>query len=206
MSLRVFAVCLVGAVGCVDVPDYDDPREVPLENEGYVSCANLLANGNFDATPVGWSFSTTETLIDERQLGTDHPFSASSGYYFAWLGGANNATRTASQRIQVPQTTTLELVGEHFVAAETTSGRVEDTLKIEILSDTGAVLTTVASFSNLDSAADDAPFYWKDLRKSIASPSLAGKTVTFRITAITDSAYNTNFLFDSLELKPADCL
>jgi hypothetical protein len=196
----------VGAAGCADVPDYDDPRDVPLENEGYVSCDNLLANGNFDSTPVGWNLSTTELLIDERQLSAGHPFSASSGYYFAWLGGANSATRSASQRIQVPHTSALTLVGEHFVAAETTSGRIEDTLRIEIVSDTGAILATVASLSNLDSIADGASFYWKDLRSQIASSSFAGKSVTFRITAVTDGAYNTNFLFDTLELKPADCL
>lgn len=205
MSLRVLALCSIGAIGCVDVPDYDDPRQVPFEDDGYVSCDNLLDNGDFDSSPVTWSFSTSELLIDERQLGSDHPFSASSGYYFAWLGGANNATRSASQRIQVPQTGSLDLVGKHFVAAETTS-RVEDTLKIEIVSDTGAVLTTVASLTNLDSAPDTASFSWKDLRTTVASQAFAGTTVTFRITAVTDSAYNTNFLFDTLQLKPADCL
>ncbi len=203
MSLRV--LYLVGAIGCVDVPDYDDPRHVPLEGDGSVSCANLLANGNFDSTPVGWTFSTSELLIDERQLGTDHPFSASSGYYFAWLGGANNATRTASQRIQVPTTGSLKLVGKHFVAAEI-RGRIEDSVKIEIASDTGAVLANIAYFTNLDSVSESASFYWEDLRTEFASQTFAGKAVTFRITAVTDSAYNTNFLFDSLELKPADCL
>jgi len=205
MSLRVLAICLVGAIGCVDVPDYDDPRQVPFEGDGYVSCENLLDNGDFDSSPVGWNFNPSSLLIDERQLGSDHPFRASSGYYFAWLGGANNATRSASQRIEVPHTSSLKLVGKHFVAAETT-GRVEDTLKIDIVDDTGAVLATAASFTNLDSAPDTASFYWKDLRTDVASQTFGGKTVTFRITAVTDFANNTNFLFDTLQLKPAECL
>ena len=205
MSMRLAALCLVAA-GCADVPDYDDPREAPLEEDEYLSCQNLLDNGAFDSSPVTWDLKPSDILIDQRQLSSDHPFSAYSGYYFAWLGGSLSATRVASQRVDVPRTNALKLVGKHFIAAVTTTGHVEDTLKIEIVDDAGKVLATVVSFSNLDSVPSTASFAWKDLRTDIASQAFAGKSVTLRITSVTDSANNTNFLFDSLQLTPGGCL
>jgi hypothetical protein len=206
--LRMLAVCAVTAVGCADVADYDDPRQVPLEDDEYVSCTNLLRNGDFDYSPVAWQFQPADILTDERQLPSDHPFSASSGYYFAWLGGSNTAiTKTASQFIDVPRVSTLKLSGKFFVAAVTTAGRVEDTVKLEILDVTGGrVLATVASFTNLNSIPDGVSFSWTDLRADLPSQLFSGTRVIFRITSVNDAANNTNFLFDSLELKPPGCL
>jgi hypothetical protein len=196
------------AVGCADVPDYDDPRSVPLEEDDYVSCEDLLENGDFDYSPLTWDLRPSDILIDERELPTDHPFSASSGNYFAWFGGSNGAiTKIASQQVDVPRVNTLKLSGRYFVAAVTTAGRVEDTVKVELIDvSNNAVLATPASFTNLNSVAESAPFAWADLRVEIPSQAFAGKTVIFRITSVNDAANNTNFLFDSLDLKPPGCL
>ena len=201
MSIRVLVICLA-AVGCADVPDYDDPRQVPTEEDDYVSCENLLDNGSFDTTPLAWQLSSSDIVIDDRKLPADHPFSASSGYYFAWFGGVLGATRSASQLVTVPARNMLKLSGKYFVAAETRT-RVEDTVKIEIVD--GMNVIGVVSFTNLDSGSDSAPFTWINLQKDIASQAFAGKTVGVKITSVNDSANNTNFLFDSLELKPAGC-
>jgi hypothetical protein len=202
MSIRLLVVCLAAVVGCADVPDYDDPRQIPLEEDDYVSCENLLENGSFDTTPLGWQLSPTDIIIDERKLPAGHPFSASSGYYFAWLGGVLGASRSASQLVAVPARNMLRLTGKYFVAAESKI-RVEDTVKIEIVD--GMNVVAVVSFTNLDSVSDTAPFSWVNLQKDISSQTFAGKTVGFVITSLNDSANNTNFLFDSLELKPAGC-
>jgi hypothetical protein len=204
--MRMLVLCLAGAIGCADVPDYDDPREVPLEDDPSLSCSNLLHNGNFDTTPLTWSLQPADLLIDQRNLSADHPFYAYSGYYFAWFGGSvTTATKVGSQRVDVPRTSKLRLVGKYFVAAVTTAGRVEDTVKLEIVDAAGNVLATAASFTNLDSISETATFSWKDLRVEIASQAFAGKSVAFRITSANDAANNTNLLFDSLQLVPGGC-
>jgi len=205
---RLLALCLAGLVACANVPDYDDPRLIPDDDGGgdVVTCTNLLVNGAFDTTPVGWTFNPGDIVKDERQLPTDHPFYASSGDYFAWFGGSYNQTKIASQKITVPNTAKLKLTGKYFVAAVTTAGNMEDTVKLEIVDDAGKLLTFVTGFSNLDSVSETATFLWKDLHTEIPSQPFATKAVTFRITSVNDAMNNTNFLFDSLELKPTGCL
>jgi len=206
MSMRMLVVCCAGVVACADVPDYDDPRQVPAEGDDYISCSNLLANGAFDTSPVGWTLNPADLIKDERQLPADHPFHAASGDYFAWLGGAYSKTMVAYQRIAVPNTPKLRLTGKHFVAAVTTTGVMEDTVKLEIVDDAGKQLAAIAAFSNLDSVPETATFGWKDLRTDITSQAFAGKPVVFRITSVNDAANNTNFLFDSLSVVPGGCL
>lgn len=205
MATRVLAICLVGLVACADVPDYDDPRQVPVEGD-YISCENLLGNGNFDSSPLMWSLSGGDVVQDERQLSSDHPFRADSGYYFAWFGGTQSQTRSASQRFAVPNTPRLKLTGKHFIAAVTTAGVMEDTVKLEIVDDGGRVIAAIAAFSNLDSIPETASFSWKELVTEFTSQPFAGKSVVFRIVSVTDAANNTNFLFDSLQLRPSGCL
>lgn len=68
---------------------------------------------------------------------------------------------------------------------------------------TGGVLSTVQRWSNLDTNnREDAS--WRDFRATI-SEDYSGQTIVLRWTSVTDQTLNTNFLFDTLTLKPSSC-
>ena len=201
--MKHLVLCLLAISGCAVVPDFDDPRQAPLDEDTSVSCNNMLTNGTFDGALIVWTIHPGEVLIDERTLPSGHPYHAWSGDYFVWLGGRMSAMQSVSQPIAVPRTNTLRLDGWYALEAERVTG-VEDTFKIEIVDEANTVLATAKTFTNVD-AAQSTGLLWNPLHIEFPSSAFADRTVTFRIASSTDAINNTNFLFDSLELTPGSC-
>ena len=79
--------------------------------------------------------------------------SAHAGTYFAWLDGYGSATTdTVTQSVAIPSTTTTATLSFwlHIDTAETTTTTVYDTLTVQLQNSSGGVLTTLATYSNLD--------------------------------------------------------
>jgi hypothetical protein len=202
ISIRIlFAVCAVA--GCTDLPDYDDPRGHAAETVD--PCDELLVNGDFDDGPVGWQANPGDVIYDDAEISPT--IYAHSGSHFVWLGGSYSVTRSLSQELQIPANTTrLTLEAKYIVAAEAENGPVEDTFKLELLDNSGRLVSTPLMLTNTTwtLTADD-PFQWSDLDVTINTDTTAGQRAVLRMVSVNDSQNNTNFLFDSLRLRSSAC-
>ncbi|MBA2542274.1 MAG: hypothetical protein H0V17_21715 [Deltaproteobacteria bacterium] len=201
--VRLTTVCTIA--GCTDLPDFDDPRAHEAE-EAVDSCDDLLVNGDFDdGATVGWSANADNIIFDAD---TVEQIYAYSGRYFAWLGGELSVTRNLTQELSVPAgATSLRLEGKYSVAAESETGPVEDTFKIELYNSGGMLVSTPLTLSNTTwtiGGGDDF-FRWSDLVVNINTEAVAGQRAKLRLVSVNDSLNNTNFLFDSLSLRSTGC-
>lgn len=153
----------------------------------------LIANSGFEAASASpWNLSsgvlcTTSTCSGE----TPH-----SGNGFAWLDGYGSThTDTASQNVTIPAGRTKATLSFylHIDTAETTTSTAYDTLRVQLLNSSGAVLTTLATFSNLNKVSGYAQHSY-DLSKYI------GSAVTLKLTGSEDSSLQTSFVLDDVTL------
>lgn len=204
ISIRLFAVVLLAVAGCTDLPDYDDPRMHEAETAAD-NCDDLLVNGDFDDGSVGWKATPADIIFDDTDISPT--IRADSGDYFAWLGGDFSVTRTISQEIQVPtNAAVLRLRGKYVVVAETETGPVEDTFKLELYNSAGMLQSTPLMLTNTTwTIPGDGIFEWSDLDVKINTGAAAGERALLRLSSTNDGQNNTNFLFDSLSLRGSAC-
>jgi hypothetical protein len=201
MKTPILIAGALALVACTDLPDYDDPREFDPPT---VPCNDLLANGNFDLGAASWTGDAASVIQDDRNV-PNMVIVAETPHDFAWLGGVDSATRTIAQNFDVPdQVTMLELDGYLFVAAVTETGPVEDTLNIQLLdAATGSVIQTPLMLTNLDANRGATNVVWKSFQVAMAPGN--ARRVTLQLQSMNDAANNTNFLFDTLRVRPAGC-
>jgi hypothetical protein len=81
----------------------------------------------------------------------------------------------------------------HVDTAETTTTSAYDTLKVQVFNSSGTLLTTLATYSNLNAASGYA----------VHTNSLAayiGQTVTIKFTGTEDASLQTSFVLDDITL------
>ena len=119
---------------------------------GTCTAKQLLGNPGFESGNTVWS-ATADVILNNSET---EPYEQShSGSWFAWLDGYGTPhTDTVAQTVTLPtgcQNYTLSF-WKHIDTSETTSSAV-DTLKVQLLNSSGTVLTTLATFSNLNAAS-----------------------------------------------------
>jgi subtilase family serine protease len=138
------------------------------------TAAQLLGNPGFESGNTVWS-ATSEVILNNSE--TEPYEKAHSGSWFAWLDGYGTPhTDTLAQTVTLPascHTYTLSF-WKHIDTSEDTSSAV-DTLKVQLLNSSGTVLTTLATFSNLNAANG-----YQQVSYSIAG--YAGQKVTLKFT------------------------
>ncbi|MEY9878452.1 F0F1-type ATP synthase membrane subunit c/vacuolar-type H+-ATPase subunit K, partial [Streptacidiphilus sp. MAP12-33] len=152
---------------------------------GCTSPGQKLANPGFESGSASWS--ATAGVIGQN--GPSEP--AHSGSWNAWLDGYGTThTDTLSQKVAVPAgcTDTFSF-WLHIDTSETTTTTAYDTLKVQVLSSTGAVLGTLATYSNLNHISGYA-------QHSFSLASYAGQTVTLKFTGSEDASLQTSFVVD----------
>jgi hypothetical protein len=82
----------------------------------------------------------------------------------------------------------------HVDTAETSTSSAYDTLKVQVLSSSGAVLSTLHTYSNLDHNTGYA-------QHTFSLASYAGQTVTLKFTGAEDYEYQTSFVLDDTALN-----
>jgi PKD repeat protein len=163
------------------------------------------------ATPTAPSTCTASQLIGNPgfETGTASPWTATSGVvsnsssepahsgsWDAWIDGYSSAhTDTLSQSVTIPtgcNTSTLSF----WLHVDTghTSTSVIDTLKVQLLGSSGTVLTTLATYSNLDANTGY-------LQKSFNVGAYAGQTVTLKLTGVQANSVQTSFVTDDYTLN-----
>jgi hypothetical protein len=130
-----------------------------------------------------------------RSTGGNHR----SGTGYLILGGVDNASQSAFQQITIPSGTSPSLnFWLNITSAETTTTTQFDRFFVEVRSTSGALLATLATFSNLNKVT--APNAYT-LRGAFNLSSFAGQTVRIQFRATTDVSLITSFRVDDVSVR-----
>jgi hypothetical protein len=157
---------------------------------GTCTAAQLLGNNGFESGNTTWSASSGVITNSSSQ-------SARTGSYYAWLDGYGTATSdTLSQSVTIPSDCTAAALSFylHIDTAETSTSTAYDTLKVQVLNSSGTVLSTLATYSNLNAASGYT-------QRSFSLASYAGQTVTLKFTGTEGSTLQTSFVVDDTALN-----
>ncbi|MFD4370178.1 S8 family serine peptidase [Streptomyces sp. NPDC058486] len=148
-----------------------------------------LANRGFESGNTAW---TASNGVIDNTTGTP----GRTGAWKAWLGGHGSArTDTLSQRVTIPQAATRANLRFWLrVMSDETGTGAYDTLRVQVLDDSGAVLSTLATYSNQNRGTT-----W--LRKNFDLSAYRGQSVTLRFTGQEDASLKTSFLVDDTSLS-----
>ena len=138
--------------------------------------AQLLGDPGFEngSTITPWTETSTlgYTPITDASGETAH-----SGSWMAWFNGnGTKDTDTLSQTVAIPSGCSATLsFWLHVDTTESTSTAKPDTFTVQLLNSSGSVLTTLATFSNLNAASGYTQY-------SYNVSSYAGQSVTLKFT------------------------
>jgi PKD repeat protein len=170
--------------------------EGPQSNEASgtpTSCtaAQLLGNPGFE-TGSAAPWSATSGVISNNSKEPPH-----SGSWDAWLDGYGAThTDTLSQPVTLPAGCGSYNFSFwlHIDTAETTTTTAYDKLQVQVLNSSGTVLSTLATYSNLNHATGYA-------QHSFNLSAYAGQNITLKFTGTEDYEYQTSFVIDDTALN-----
>jgi exo-1,4-beta-D-glucosaminidase len=166
---------------------------------GGCTAAQLLGNPGFEngANPAPWTQSSTLGSNPVNNDTADQP--AHSGSWDAWLNGDGSPdTDTLTQTLTLPAGCTTATLGYwlHIDTTESTTNTPDDTLTVQLLNPAGTVLTTLATYSNLN-AATGYHQHTADLSTYL------GQTITLKFTGTETDTHGgtTSFVIDDTTLN-----
>ncbi|WP_329129983.1 immune inhibitor A [Streptomyces sp. NBC_01476] len=155
---------------------------------GSCTDAQLLANPGFESGASSWSASSG--VINNSSSEAAH-----SGSYKAWLDGYGKATTdTLSQSVTIGSGCAATLSFWLHIDTAETGSTVYDTLKAQVLNSSGTVLSTLATYSNVNAASGFT-------QRSFDLGAYAGQTVTVKFTGVEGSKLQTSFVVDDVALN-----
>jgi hypothetical protein len=153
----------------------------------------ILGNPGFEngsTSPAPWS--VTSGVINNSTSEPPH-----AGSWDAWLDGYGTThTDTALQTVTIPSTATAATLSFflHIDSAETSTTTAFDTLTVQVRNSSGTVLSTLATFSNLNKATGYS-------QKSFNLLSFKGQTIQIFFKGVEDSTLQTSFVLDDVTLN-----
>jgi Putative Ig domain len=158
------------------------------------TAGQLLGNPGFESGNTVWS-ATADVIVNNTESA---PYEQShSGSWFAWLDGYSGAhTDTLAQTVTLP-TGCANYTLSFWRHIDTTVKRqtAQDTLKVQLLNSSGTILTTLATFSNLNAASG-----YQQVSYSLAA--YAGQKVTLKFTGTqTGRGGTTDFTIDDTAIN-----
>ncbi|HEY0065320.1 MAG TPA: CehA/McbA family metallohydrolase [Telluria sp.] len=153
------------------------------------AAAQRLLNTSFESGSGAWTASAGVITSDSGQA-------ARTGSWKAWLNGYGAAhTDSLYQSVAIPATVTGATLKFwlKIASSETTTTNAYDTLKVQVRSSTGAVLATLATYSNLNKGTTF-------LEKSFDLSAFKGQTVRIYYEGIEGSTVATSFVIDDVTL------
>ncbi|HEX4789190.1 MAG TPA: phospholipase D-like domain-containing protein [Actinospica sp.] len=158
---------------------------------GGCTAAQLLGNPGFETgTAAPWT-ATSGVVSDHTQ----EP--AHSGTWDAWLDGYSAATTdTLSQSVALPSGCSSYQLSFwlHIDTKETSTTKATDTLKVQLVNSSGTVLSTLATYSNLNAASGYT-------QRSFSVSAYAGQSVTLKFTGVQAGSTATSFVVDDTALN-----
>jgi kumamolisin len=171
----------VGTSSTVSVTVSNSGSQQLIGNPGF-------ENGSTNTAP----WTTTSGVVDSS---TGEP--AHSGTWKAWLCGYGTThTDNIVQTVTIPSTATTATLTFwlHIDTAETTTTSAFDTLQVQIRNSSGAVLATLATYSNLNKNTGYA-------QKSFDVSAYKGQTIQVYLVGSEDSSLQTSFVVDDFALN-----
>jgi hypothetical protein len=172
---------------------YDAAGNVGTSGAASFSISNgatqLIVNGGFESGKSSWSASNG--VITDGTVQAAH-----GGSWKAWLNGYGDArTDTMYQQRAIPSAATAVTLAFwlRVDSSETTTTTAKDTLKVQVRSSSGALLATLATYSNLDKGTTY-------LQKSFDLTAYKGQTVRIYFEGIEGSTVQTSFVIDDVSL------
>ncbi|MEV5782014.1 hydrolase [Streptomyces sp. NPDC052287] len=156
---------------------------------GTCTAAQLLANPGFESGTGSWTATSGVITNSSGEA-------ARTGSYKAWMDGYGSArTDTLAQTVTIPSgcAATLNFY-LHVDTAETTTSTAYDSLKAQVLNSGGTVLSTLATYSNLNAASGYT-------LRSLNLSAYAGQSVTVKFTGTEGSMLQTSFVLDDTALN-----
>jgi hypothetical protein len=160
---------------------------------GDTSTQQLIANPGFEngsASPAPWT--ATAGVIDNSTTRASH-----TGSWKAWLNGYGTThTDTLFQNVTIPSTVTSATLAFwlHIDTKETTTTAANDTMQVQLRSSTGAVLSTLASYSNLNPIANYQ-------QVSFDVTPYKGQAVQVYLVGAENGSLQTSFIVDDFALN-----
>jgi hypothetical protein len=152
--------------------------------------AELLVNGGFEGSASPWIGSGSGYFYSTGA----YPHSG-TGYII--LGVNNNVTGQAYQTVSIPSTASGAFsFWLNVTSSETTTTTQYDRLFVEVRNTAGTLLSTVATYSNLNKGT--AGVY---SQKSFNLAAFRGQTVRIQFRATTDVSLTTSFRIDDVSLR-----
>lgn len=149
----------------------------------------LLLNPGFESGAVSWT--ATAGVIDNSSGEASH-----SGAWKAWLDGYGRThTDSVYQQVAIPSggsSATLSF-WLHIDTAETTTATQFDKLQVQIRNAANTVLTTLATYSNLNKNSGYA-------QRTFDVSSFRGQTIRVYLLGTEDSSLQTSFVVDDFAL------
>jgi hypothetical protein len=153
------------------------------------SAIQLLLNPGFESGAVNWT--QTAGVIDNS---TGRP--ARTGLWKAWLNGYGTThTDSLYQQVTIPSTATVATLTfwVRIDSAETTTTVQYDKLQVQLRNSANTVLTTLATYSNLNKNSTY-------VQKSFNVLAWKGQTVRVYLLGTEDSSLQTSFVCDDFAL------
>ena len=154
------------------------------------TATELITNGGFESGSTAW---TASSGVITNATGE----AAHAGSYKAWLDGYGTATTdTVAQTLTIPSAATSATLTFwlHIDTAETTTTTAYDTLTVQLQNSSGGVLTTLASYSNLNKNTGYT-------QKTFDVSAYKGQTVKLYFKGVEDASSQTSFVIDDVSLK-----
>jgi len=167
------------------------PTSSPTGGSGSCTSAQLLGNPGFETGSASPWTASTNVLADSSK---EPP---RTGSWDAWLDGYGTATTdTLSQTVRLPAGCSTATLGFwlHIDTAETSTTTAYDTMTVQVLNSSGTVLSTLATFSNLNKVSG-----YSQHTYNLAA--YAGQTVTLKFTGTEGSKLQTSFVLDDTSLN-----
>ena len=201
------SILTLSATAATPVGTY--PLAISASGGGFVRTAPL------SATVTASEGSTTQQMLDNPgfENGSTAPspwvvtsgvinnastFEAPhSGTWKAWLNGYGAVhTDTLYQPVSIPSTATAATLTfwRHIDTAETTTTTAYDTIKLQIRNQSGAVIATLVTYSNLNAAAGYSQVSFDLL-------AYKGQTIQIYFVGLEDSSLKTSFVLDDFALN-----
>jgi hypothetical protein len=150
----------------------------------------LLTNGGFEGSASPWSLTGNAAWSTGGY--------AHSGTGYAVVASRNSRKGTVRQDVAIPTTATGSLTfWLNITSNETTTTTQYDRLFVEVRSTSGALLATLATFSNLNEGALGA-YSQVGL---VVPAAYKGQTVRIQFRATNDGTLSTTFRVDDVSLR-----
>ena len=148
-----------------------------------------MLNGGFESGRTNWTSSNGVVT-------KNNTYPARTGSWKAWLNGNGSAnTEFLYQSVAIPSTATSATLSFWLRVAsdETTTTAAYDTLKIQVRNGSNAVLTTLATYSNLNKGSSY-------VQRTFDVSAYKGQTIRIYFEGIEGTQVATSFLVDDVSL------